>query len=535
MTDPSIAVVGCGRWGQNHVRNFAELGALHTVCDVKSDTLEAVHRQYPNIKSETEFKNVLLDKEIKGVVVATPADTHFSLAKAALEAGKDVLVEKPLSLRVEDGLLLVQLAEKQGRILMVGHVLCYHPAVLKLKEIVQAGVLGKICYVYSNRLNLGQFRTQENILWSFAPHDIAIILRLLDEMPISVSSHGGNYLRLDIADVTVTTLDFASGVQGHIFVNWLHPYKEQKLVVMGDRGMAVFDDVATKDKLVLHEYSVNWCDRAPSLGSNNQHVVDVETEEPLRRECQDFLECIEHRRKPRTDGQHGLQVLRILDACQQSSMEGGKPVSLGKEEPAFFVHETSVIDKPCSIGKGTRIWHFCHLMPGVTIGERCILGQNTFVSAGVSIGNNVKIQNNVSIYEGVVLEDGVFCGPSCVFTHIINPRAHVPRRDKFLPTLVKQGTTIGANATILCGLTIGRFAFVGAGAVVTRDVPDYALVHGNPARLRGWRCQCGEKLLFNEEGEARCPVCVCEYQQDGSSTSVVVRPKGEKRYAGATG
>ena len=535
MTSPSIAVVGCGQWGRNHVRNFAELEALHTVCDVNPTPLEAIHCQYPHIKIETEFDKVLRDQQVKGVVIATPADTHFTLAKAVLEAGKDVLVEKPLALQVQQGELLVELAIKKKRILQIGHVLCYHSAVLKLKELVENGTLGKVCYVYSNRLNLGQFRTEENILWSFAPHDISIIITLLGEMPVSVSAHGGNYLQPDIADVTVTTLNFGSGVQGHIFVNWLNPYKEHKLVVMGDRGMAVFDDMAKRDKLAMHEYSVNWIDGAPFPGSNKRLLVDVEVEEPLRRECQDFLECIEHRRIPRADGRQGLQVLRILDACQRSLQEGGKIVWLGDEEPTFYVHETSVIDKPCSIGKGTKIWHFCHLMPDAAIGERCVLGQNTFVGKGVSIGNNVKIQNNVSIFEGVVIEDDVFCGPSCVFTNVINPRAHIARRDKFLQTVVKQGATIGANATILCGITIGKFAFIGAGAVVTQDVPDYALVYGNPARPHGWRCQCGEKLFFNEEGEARCKVCACEYQQDRSDTGVVVRPKEEKRYAGTIG
>jgi UDP-2-acetamido-3-amino-2,3-dideoxy-glucuronate N-acetyltransferase len=535
MTVPNIAVVGCGQWGRNHVRNFVELEALHTVCDVKSDLLEAIRCQYPHIKIEIQFDKVLLDTEVKGVVVATPASTHYALAKAALQAGKDVLVEKPLTLQVEEGEELVKLAKEQGCILMVGHVLCHHPAVLKLKEMIRAGALGKICYVYSNRLNLGKFRAEENILWSFAPHDISVILMLLDEMPVSLSAHGGNYLQPDIADVTITNLKFASGVQGHVFVNWLNPYKEQKLVVMGDHGMAVFDDIKTSGKLVLHEYAVNWVNRTPFPASNEKRVVDVEVEEPLRRECQDFLECIEHHRTPRTDGQQGLQVLRILDACQRSLQQGGKIISLRNEEPAYYVHETSVVEEPCSIGKGTKIWHFCHLMPGVTIGERCILGQNTFVCGGASIGNNVKIQNNVSIFEGVVIEDEVFCGPSCVFTNVVNPRAHISRRDKFLPTLVKQGATIGANATILCGLTIGRFAFVGAGAVVTKDVPDYALVHGNPARIQGWRCQCGEKLSFNGKAEASCPACRAEYQQDRCETGIVVCPKGGEIHAGVTG
>jgi len=229
------------------------------------------------------------------------------------------------------------------------------------------------------------------------------------------------------------------------------------------------------------------------------------------------------------------KIQQISEACQQSLQEGGITVSLEVDKPAFYVHETSVVDKSCRIGKGTKIWHFCHLMPDVTVGERCVLGQNTFVGTSVSIGNNVKIQNNVSVYEGVVLEDDVFCGPSCVFTNVINPRAHVSRNDSFLTTLVKRGATIGANATVLCGLTIGNFAFVSAGSVVTQDVPDYALVCGNPARLKGWRCQCGEKLSFNEGNEATCPACGFKYEMDTSNNEVVIRSKGKKHHASAAG
>jgi len=528
MNNHNIAVVGCGRWGRNYVRNFAEFEALHTVCDLKSAPLKAIHRQYPDVNIKKQFNEVLLDKEIKGVVVVTPPATHYSLVKSALKAGKDVLVEKPLALRVEEGESLVELATRQGCILMVGDIFCYHPAVVKLKEIIQAGDLGKIYYIYSNRLNLGQFRTEENNISRFAQQDISVIPALLDDTPVFLSVRGGNCVQPGIGNIMITALEFTSGVQAHFFANYLHPDDEEKLLIMGDRGVAVFDNRTTNSKLILCENAVSWVNKAPFPLSSNQRVVEVIAEEPLRRECQDFLECIEHRNMPRTDGQHGLQELRILDACQRSLQEGGKTILLGSEEPAFYVHETSLIDKHCSIGRGTKIWHFCHLMPGVTIGERCILGQNTFVGRGVSIGNNVKIQNNVSVYEGVVIEDDVFCGPSCVFTHIINPRAHIPRRDKFLSTLVKRGATIGANSTILGGLTIGKFAFIGAGAVVTRDVPDYALVHGNPARFQGWRCQCSEELSFNEKGEARCSTCAFEYRQYKSDTGVVVRPSGEQ-------
>jgi len=174
----------------------------------------------------------------------------------------------------------------------------------------------------------------------------------------------------------------------------------------------------------------------------------------------------------------------------------------------YFVHESSYVDEPCSIGADTRIWHFSHIMKDSTIGRGCNIGQNVVVSPGCRIGNNVKVQNNVSIYTGVVLEDDVFCGPSMVFTNVINPRSHVERKDEYMNTLVRRGASIGANATIVCGVTIGRFAFIGAGAVVTKDVPDYAVVYGSPARLRGWVCNCGLQLELPvdgpEAGEARC-------------------------------
>lgn len=182
--------------------------------------------------------------------------------------------------------------------------------------------------------------------------------------------------------------------------------------------------------------------------------------------------------------------------------------------PDYFVHPSSFVDEGAVIGAGTRIWHFSHVMPGAVIGERCNLGQNVVVMPRTRIGNNVKIQNNVSIYEGVELEDDVFCGPSCVFTNVINPRSHVSRKTEYLPTLVRRGATIGANATIICGSTLGAYAFVGAGAVVRGEIPDYALVVGMPARRIGWMCQCGVRLKL-AEGAASCAACGCEYREGG--------------------
>jgi UDP-2-acetamido-3-amino-2,3-dideoxy-glucuronate N-acetyltransferase len=518
----NLAVIGSGYWGRNLVRNFNELGALHTICDNNIATLRLFQEQYPGKKFQTSFDKVLQNDAIDAVVIATPAETHFELAKRSLFAGKHVFVEKPIALMVSEAETLHRVASDRALKLMVGHILLYHPAITKLKEIINSGELGKINYIYSNRLNLGKFRIEENILWSFAPHDISVILYLLEEMPLQVIAQGGNYLNGDIADVTISILSFKSGVKGHIFVSWLHPNKEQKLVVVGDKKMAVFDDSLTDGKLQIHDKGVDWVNRLPTPRKNEAQVVPLESFEPLKAECEHFIECITSDTTPRTDGINGIQVLRILNACQDSLENHGAAINLnGVPEPlSYFAHETAAIDQPCSIGDGTRIWHFSHIMRGVEIGERCNIGQNVVLAPGVKLGNNVKIQNNVSVYEGVTLEDDVFCGPSMVFTNVINPRSHISRKHEYRQTLVRKGATIGANATVLCGHTIGRYAFIGAGATVTKDVPDYALVLGNPARIAGWMCQCGKQVKF-QNGLATCSHCGKRYMQDKSKVDLL--------------
>jgi len=517
--EKNIAVAGCGHWGKNLVRNFAELGVLRSICDIDAAKLRDLNPGCPSVNRVENYSKLLKDEAIKGVAIATPPVLHYSMAREALLAGKDVLVEKPLSLNWGEGKELVELAEEQGRILLVGHLLEYHPAVQKLKELVDSGELGRIQYIYSNRLNLGKFRTQEDILWSFAPHDISVILLLLGgEMPYDVNAHGSNCINQNIADATVTFMNFKSGVKAHIFVSWLHPYKEQKLVIIGDKKMAEFNDTNSRGKLLLFRHEIRWMGRNPIPNPGKPEVVEVPDEEPLKIECQDFIRCLKTREKPTVDGHKGLQVLHILSHCHTSIEENGRTISLTSQDDGFFVHETSLVEKPCRIGKGTRIWHFSHIMPDVSIGTNCVIGQNIFVGRGVTIGNSVKIENNVSVFEGVTLEDDVFCGPSCNFTNVINPRSHVPRKNDFKPILVRKGATIGANATIICGHTIGKYAFVGAGAVVTRDIPDYALVYGNPARMYGWVCECGTKLEKERE-TGRCLACGQVYKIEGGCCS----------------
>ena len=531
---PAVAIIGGGYWGKNLVRNFYNLNSLKLVSDKNETILSNYKDQYKGIDTCLALTDVLSNKDIQGVVVATPAETHFTIARESLLAGKHVYVEKPLVLREEDGRELIELASERSRVLMVGHLLQYHPVFIRLKELAHSGELGRINYIYSHRLNLGKIRREENILWSFAPHDISMILSLAGEEPEDLITTGGNYLHQKIADVTTTHLNFPSGLQAHIFVSWLHPFKEQKLVVVGERRMAVFDDTKPwEDKLLLYPHQINWKKNLPVPTKAEPERVDIPQEEPLREECRHFLDCIANGTQPITDGHEGLKVLKILNASQASLNNNGRQIKLGSSvdtdldveanavtSPAAsdtrnvkaqgaFVHPSSIVDDHVKIGRRTKIWHFTHVLSNSKIGENCNIGQNVVIGPDVDIGRGCKIQNNVSVFKGITLEDGVFCGPSMVFTNIYNPRAEIGKMDQVRPTLVKKGATIGANATIICGTILGRYCFIGAGAVVNKNIPDHALVVGNPAKQIGWACECGERLSDNLE----CLVCERKYEK----------------------
>ncbi len=528
----SLALIGVGYWGKNLARNFNALGVLHTLCDSQQSTLQSYGAEYAGVKKTASWEAVLADRAITRVAIATPAVTHYALVRAALLEGRDVFVEKPLCLDENEGQDLVNLAEKTGRILMVGHLLQYHPYVQKLQTMLAQGELGKLHYMTSNRLNLGKIRREENALWSFAPHDISVILSLAgNQLPEKVLCMGEAFLNTGVADTTFTALRFPGGLRAHAYVSWLNPFKEQKLTVVGSEGMVVFDDTRPwNEKLVIHRHYLTWANgQVPTPNKSTGEPILVPEAEPLREECLHFLECCNSRRQPRTDGPEGLRVLRVLQAAQKSLERDGEavcptsalhppPYILHPPACDYFVHPTAIVDDGAKIGKATKIWHFCHVMKGAQIGERCVLGQNVNVDGGTKIGNNVKIQNNVSLYSGVVIEDDAFLGPSCVLTNVTNPRSQVNRHSLYEKTLIRRGATIGANATIVCGITIGRYAFIGAGAVVTKDVPDYALVLGNPARQHGWMSRHGHRLNHpDSEGIMICPEAGLRYRLEPGS------------------
>ncbi len=330
MTEyPKVALAGCGYWGKNLCRNFHALGALGFVVDSTKSGQNRAKELAQEIPVSSSFDDILEDDAIHAVALATPAETHVDLSIRAMKAGKDVFVEKPMALTLEDAGRMKEVAEAEGRILMVGHLLEYHPAVLKLKDLISSGDLGQINYIYSNRLNFGKVRTEENALWSFAPHDVAVILRLMGESPVEASATGGSYLTQGLSDVTVSNLRFENESRAHIFVSWLHPFKEQRLVVVGDSKMAIFNDVSPfGEKLKLYPNSVEFDGEMPVLRKEDAQFVEYLETEPLREECRHFLECVSSREKPLTDATSGIEVLKVLHACQESIGKNGFPIKL---------------------------------------------------------------------------------------------------------------------------------------------------------------------------------------------------------------
>jgi UDP-2-acetamido-3-amino-2,3-dideoxy-glucuronate N-acetyltransferase len=536
----SICVVGGGRWGANHIRTLDELGLLGGFVEPDLDRRGALAARHPRAAAFSRIEDAA-QQPFDGFVIATPAHTHVELARFVIDRGRHVLVEKPLALVSRDAHDLVAAAARARVNLMVGHVLLFHPAIRKMREIIRGGQdskIGRLQYLYSNRLNLGTVRTEENILWSFAPHDISIFQYWIGAAPIEVSSRGGVFLQPHIHDTTLTMLRYPDNVVGHVFLSWLHPYKEHRIVVIGSKGMLSFEDSSRPTgsspvmgdraregtvrggqgkQLLFYEKGIDWVQGEPIPRDGPTESIPYGDEQPLSAELGYFADHCDGRPVEIASGAHGVEVLEILERASES-LRGASdtaPVRARAGQRGASVHESSYVDDGVVIGEGTKVWHFCHLQPGARIGKNCSLGQNVNIANGVVIGDGVKIQNNVSVYEGVELEDDVFVGPSAVFTNVRDPRSRFPRgREGYARTLVRRGATLGANATIVCGVTIGEHAFIAAGAVVTHDVPDHALVAGVPARRIGWSCECGERLP-EPSPLAVCPRCRTSFAREG--------------------
>ncbi|NOX51073.1 MAG: Gfo/Idh/MocA family oxidoreductase [Gammaproteobacteria bacterium] len=505
---PKICVVGGGRWGQNHVRTLDGLDFLGGVCDVSQASLEKYADLYPHVPGYSSLDDAL-GAGFDGFTVATPAQTHFDIASKIMRAGFPVLVEKPLALSSDEARKLYAISKECEQQLMVGHLMLFHPAIEKIKQLVDSGKIGKVQYIYSNRINLGTVRTEENILWSFAPHDISIFQYLLGTRPLEVVSRGGAHLQPGVHDSTMTILRYPGNVMCHNYVSWLHPFKEHRIVVMGNKGMLRFDDSSEDKALLFYERGIDWINGEPIKREGVTETLVYGDEQPLTAELNYFVENM-NKKIEKADGQNAIEVLEILELAT-AQIEGAEEPTLSANVAAnaiigkgVKIHESAYVDDGCVIGDKTKVWHYSHVQQNASIGTNCSLGQSVNIGSGVKIGNDVRIQNNVSVFEGVEIEDYVFCGPSMTFTNVLNPRAKYPVGvEKYGKTLVKEGASIGANATIVCGNTIGCYAFIAAGAVVTKDVPDYAFMIGVPARQQGWVTETGDRFDL-DVGEFVC-------------------------------
>ena len=333
----SVAVIGLGYWGPNILRNltrFPDRVEVRAICDQDEGRLLQARRLAPEAEPYTDPEAVFRREDIEAVFIVTPAVTHYALGRQSLEAGKHTFVEKPLALKAEQGEELVRLAEAQGRILMTGHIMVYHPATRRLKEIVDAGELGEVLYLYAHRLNLGKVRKDENALWSLAPHDLSMIFYLLEEeKPLWVMATGAAYLRSGVEDVVFLTLKFPSGVLAHVHVSWLDPHKVRKLTVVGNRKMAVLDDMNPQAKLWVYDKGAEVDPEKLAFGENislrfgDVILPFVPPKEPLYEEVREFLDAVQEGRPPVTDGREGLKVVRVLEAAEQS-LKSGRPVAL---------------------------------------------------------------------------------------------------------------------------------------------------------------------------------------------------------------
>lgn len=524
-----LIVVGAGRFGINHILTAHKLGVLQAVVDLNKDALTNAANKLPDnhsVRFYTTLSEAMHIVPDAAVVVATPPSTHFAVARQAIDARRDVLVEKPLCDTLERAQQLVQIADSAGCVLMVDHLLQYSLQHCRLLQLVHSGFVGEVTRVKMTRMNFGTVRTEENVLWSFSPHDVSVLLSICNNhTPVDVVCVGQNVVSCGIEDYIDLSVRFEDGVHAQIEASWMHPLKERRTVVYGTNGCIVLNEASPHPNLPKLQ-GFKWTAKRKSDGTavtiqKNEHdlmrMIDesdsattgstenTPEKQPLEAAIEHFLHCRETRSRPRTDGKEGCRVLSVLTAATESLAKVGAAVTLpSRQNVKVFSHPSAVIDTGAIIGAGTKVWHFSHIMSGARLGEFCNIGQNVYIGGKAVLGKNVKVQNNVSIYDAVLVGDDVFLGPSCVLTNVKTPRSHVNRKNEFTKTTIGKGATVGANATIVCGVQLSDYCFVGAGAVVTKDVPAHALVFGNPATIRGWVSTTGVKLVqVAEMGEGR--------------------------------
>ena len=543
------ALIGCGRIATNHVKavlnNKLEFVAA---CDVNLENIEALLAKHDlqndkSIARYSDYKKMLAEHpEIELVAIATSSGIHAEIALHCIDCGKNVIIEKPMAMNMKDADEIIKRSHEKGVVVSVSHQNRFNVAVQKLRTALEAGRFGKLSHgsinvrwnrgksYYDQATWRGTWADDGGCLMNQCIHGIDLLRWMFGEEIDTVygvtKQQQHDYLECE--DVGQAVITFKNGAVATIegTTNVFPKNLEETLYVFGEKGTVKIGGTSTNNIDVWNFADETEADQANKGLEEQTSNVYGNGHTSL---YADVIDAITNHRKPYVDAVAGRNALEVVLAIYKSAATG-KPVKLpltdcastdfagrfdNKQAKGYFAHESSYVDDNVEIGEGTKIWHFCHVMGNTKIGKKCNIGQNCVVGPNAILGNNVKVQNNVSIYDGVEIEDDVFCGPSMVFTNVINPRSHVSRKHEYKKTKLCKGTTIGANATVVCGHTLGKYTFVGAGSVVTKDTPDYAMLYGNPARIHGYMCQCGIKLINGEtleEGKTyECQTCHTKY------------------------
>ena len=503
MTTHKVAVVGLGSRGQAAAMAFSAQSALAAVCDIDPTQLTDAEARWPGVRRDPNYLALLQRDEISTIVLGTPIGTRATMAVEALKSGHNVGLLGPIHDEDEARAVASAAYTAKRSIWLLEPA---HPVVPALLDAVPS--LGQLRYLVIEHSSARGGRPSDPRGFSVSATDFALGVMIAGSPPDRVRADGSSVFHVGLADLTSVHVHFAGGLRARFDRSHLHFSPSWRCEITGDDGVLRFDGetlVRTTAEgaeiLEVPTSDVSWLrliEPALSTKANDDPKILIATATLLRRAHRSLDE----------------------DRPIEPGMDAPTPKVI---DPDVMIHETAIVEGEVEIGAGTRVWHFSKLLGPLQIGERCSFGQNVVIERHVKIGDNVKIQNNVSVYSGVILEDDVFCGPSMVFTNVGTPRSHFPRRGEYLTTRVQKGASIGANATIVCGHTLGRYCFVGAGAVVTKDVPDYALVYGNPARVRAFSCFCGVTLPLSitRDGAEECQCRNCDRRYSRTGLTVV--------------
>lgn len=504
----NIGVIGCGYWGPNLIRNLKETSEanLDLICDIDGSKLIAMKKKYPSIRITQDYKQLLNDPSMDAVVIALPVSKHYEIAKEALLKNKHVLVEKPLTASVKEAEDLVRIAKEKNLILMVDHTFEYSPAITKVKQIIESRELGDIYYIKTEWLNLGLLQPNVNVVWDLATHIISIIHYITGLNPISVNATAKGCIRKEIQEISQAHIKYSNNLSAYLTVSWLEPKKTRQMTIVGSKKMLIYDLTNEEEPVKIYDKGINVIQEATDIRPSKMeyrfgdiYSPHIKNTEPLNVMCSHFIECIKNKTKPLSDGESGLKVVKVLEAMEKSINENGREIVLNQDSTDFKKNFMNFQPKKENYSESTNGVKMAEnvkiFQPNLTNLYGCEIGENTKVGAFVEIqknakiGKNCKISSHSFVCEGVKIEDNVFIGHGVIFINdkypqsTTNGKLQTEQDWKVIPTLVKKGASIGSNATILCGVTIGENSIVGAGSVVTKDVLPNTVVAGNPARI----------------------------------------------------